>query len=83
MIHDLLLVSILGCHGRSNASVAYPFSYKHNMENKELKEKMSNLYLDRYGPDGPPASGDGAGLGDGAAGGATTVAGAGDGPGNH
>jgi hypothetical protein len=53
------------------------------MENKELKEKMSNLYLDRYGPDGPPASGDGAGLGDGAAGGATTVAGAGDGPGNH
>jgi hypothetical protein len=24
------------------------------MENKELKDKMANLYLDGYGPDGPP-----------------------------
>jgi hypothetical protein len=27
-IHDLLLASILGWHGRSSASVAYPFPYK-------------------------------------------------------
>jgi hypothetical protein len=27
MIHDLLLASILGWHGRSSASVAYPFTY--------------------------------------------------------
>jgi hypothetical protein len=26
---------------------------QHNMKNKELKEKMANLYLDGYGPDGP------------------------------
>jgi hypothetical protein len=26
---------------------------QHNMKNKELKEKMVNLYLDGYGPDGP------------------------------
>jgi hypothetical protein len=50
---------------------------QHNMENKELEEKMANLYLDGYGPDGPPAPGDGAGDG------ATTIAGVGDGPGNH
>jgi hypothetical protein len=25
---------------------------QHNMENKELEEKMVNLYLNRYGPDG-------------------------------
>jgi hypothetical protein len=24
------------------------------MKNKELEEKMMNLYLDGYGPDGPP-----------------------------
>jgi hypothetical protein len=30
---------------------------QHNMENKELKEKMMNLYLDGYGPDGPTSAG--------------------------
>jgi hypothetical protein len=44
------------------------------MENKELEEKMVNLYLDGYGPDGPPAPGvrasaeDGDGVGGGATG---------------
>jgi hypothetical protein len=31
------------------------------MENKELEKKMANMYLDGYGPDGPPTHGDGAG----------------------
>jgi hypothetical protein len=46
------------------------------MENKELEEKMANLYLDGYGPDGPPAPGVGTGIKDGIGGGATGVAGA-------
>jgi hypothetical protein len=50
--------------------------HQHNMENKELKEKMANLYLDGYGPDGPPSPGDGAGAGGGVGGAATDVAGA-------
>jgi hypothetical protein len=46
----------------------------HNMENKELKEKMANLYLDGYGPDGhgprdvgatPVGDGNGSGSGSG------------------
>jgi hypothetical protein len=49
---------------------------QHNMENKELEEKMANLYLDGYGPDGPPAPGVGTGIKDGIGGGATGVAGA-------
>jgi hypothetical protein len=28
---------------------------QHNMEDKELEEKMANLYLDVHGPDGAPA----------------------------
>jgi hypothetical protein len=27
---------------------------QHCMKNRELEEKMANLYLDGYGPDGPP-----------------------------
>jgi hypothetical protein len=30
---------------------------QHNMENKELKEKMMNLYLDGYRHDGPTSAG--------------------------
>jgi hypothetical protein len=46
------------------------------MENKELEEKMANLYLDGYDPDGPPTPGVGTGAEDGVGGGATGVAGA-------
>jgi hypothetical protein len=49
---------------------------QHNMENKELEEKMTNLYLDGYGPDRPPAPRVGAGAEDGVGGDDIGVAGA-------